>query len=732
LRQLVEQIPCVVWVTDRDLRITSAIGQPDAWETAGWDRGRAVGARLQQILGTEDARDPVLELHAAALQGSSGAVHYHLGPRWYEVHLEPLRDDAQTIIGCIGAALDVTERELAREEVARSEARLEEAQRIAHVGNWEWEVAQDRVRWSDELHDIYGLEVGHFAGTYDAFLERVLPEDREHTRAVVFDAFRNAKPFEYDHRIVRPDRSVRMLHTRGAVMTDDHGRVVRMAGACWDITERWQAQREADRSFSILQATLESTADALLVIDRKGAVVTFNRRLLDLWKLTPRDVEGKTFDALLARVHDQLANGDECLQRVRELESRPDAESFDALQFLDGRVFERYSRPQRVGDDIVGRVWSYRDVTEREHLLRSALFLADAGRLLATLDEDRALEAVGRLSLTYLGDACAIDLFTAGAPRRIVALSRDSTQSIAAELPRAAIRGNPMVYTVASRSCIAVPIMARGETIGVLSFAAPDGRTYVERDLSLATELARRIELSLQNARLYHGASEALAARDEFLGIAAHEIRGPLTALQLAAQGLPAARGDTTRHLLSIIEREARRLASFVDEMFDVARVRSGQLSFTFAPVDLVEVTREVTERMAVDITRSGSSLSLTAPASMVGTWDRTRLVQVVTNLLANAVKFGLGKPIAIEIDHDDTHARWRVSDQGIGIPEDAQERIFRPFERAVSTRHYGGLGLGLFIVRSIIDALDGTIRLDSAPGAGSKFTVVLPLRRAP
>jgi PAS domain S-box-containing protein len=588
------------------------------------------------------------------------------------------------------------------------------------------------VHWSDELIHIYGLQPGAFSGTYEAFLEHVLPDDRQHTHEVVFDAFRKIKPFSYDHRIVRPDGSVRMLHTRGDVTADVHGKVVRMAGMCWDITELWEAQREVTRSLSLLHATLESTADGLLAVDREGKVVSFNRRLLELWNLPPGEVQGKSFQALLDQVDDQLTNGAACRQRVHELAIHTDAESFDSLQFFDGRFYERYSRPQRIGEEIVGRVWSYRDVTEREQLLRSALFLSDASRLLATLDEERALEAVAHLSLTYLGEACAIDLFAPGTPRRILALSRDSKQSLAAELPRATLKGNPVIYRVGTRSLMAVPIMSQGEAIGAISFAAAPGRTYVDRDLSLASELAVRIELSLDNARLYRKAQEALAARDEFLGIAAHEIRGPLTALQLALQGLVGANGQASGKLLTIVEREGHRLSRFVDEMFDVARVRSGQLRFTFGEVDLVDVVREVAERMAIEITRSGSPLSITAPASLVGTWDRSRLVQIGINLLSNAIKFGLGKPIEIAIDSEGANARLVVTDHGIGIPADAKERIFAPFERVVSARHYGGLGLGLFIVRSIIDALDGSVEVESTVGAGSRFTIRLPLQRAP
>jgi PAS domain S-box-containing protein len=724
-RALVEQIPCAVWMTDRDLRITFASGCPRAWQGVGWDRPRAVGSTMREIMWDE----PIVKLGAASVAGNSGSLRRLFHGRWYEVQLAPLRDDEGDIQGCIGLALDVTEREQTQNQLAQSEARLREVQRIAHIGNWEWDVASNRVRWSEELLRIYGLRSGEFRGTYEAFLERVLADDRDRTSAVVFDALRGVKPFSYEHRIVRSDGSVRMLHTRGDVIADAQGKVRRMVGACWDITDLWQATESAAHALSLVQATLESTADGLLVVDRKGKVVAYNQRLLELWRIPRAVADQNDFQTLIGLVHDQLLDAEACLARVREVESSPEAESFDSLELRDGRFFERYSRPQRMGEQIVGRVWSYRDVTERERSLRGALFLSDASRLLATLDEQKGLEAVTQLSLT-LCEACAIDLFTSGAPRRLLALSRAAKPSVAAELPDAARCGNPIVFQDGARSCMCAPLVRHGEAIGVLSFAAPIGRHYSGGDLSLLVELARRVALSLENAGLYREARDALAARDEFLGIAAHEIRGPLAALHLAAQSLKNANPSTTAKLAAIIEREDRRLAGFVDEMLDVTKIRSGQFHFVFGPADLVQLTHEVTERLAVEISRSGSTLSITAPPSLVGIWDPARLVQVMTNLLSNAIKFGRGKPIEIHIDSAGPDARWIVTDHGIGISAEAQERIFAPFERGVSSRHYGGLGLGLFIVLKTVQGLGGSIRIESEEGAGTSFIVSLPRQR--
>src|SRR5262249_54037006 len=161
---------------------------------------------------------------------------------------------------------------------ARSERRLAEAQRVAHVGSWEWDVASNRVTWSDELHRIYGLEPGQFDGTYQAFLARVYPEDRPHTETIVRQTLENATAVVYDHRIGRPDGSVRMLHTRAEVVADADGRPLRMTGSCWDVTDRWQFTRRLERSVSLLRSSLEATADGLLVVDRSGAISAFNKR----------------------------------------------------------------------------------------------------------------------------------------------------------------------------------------------------------------------------------------------------------------------------------------------------------------------------------------------------------------------------------------------------------------------------------------------------------------------
>jgi signal transduction histidine kinase len=367
-------------------------------------------------------------------------------------------------------------------------------------------------------------------------------------------------------------------------------------------------------------------------------------------------------------------------------------------------------------------------VTERERLFRRALFLADATRLLSSLDIEPALDSVAHLAVPYMGDGCAIDLLGNGHPRRLLAVLREGAESFSPELHSTVLAGHPMIYSMGTRSCMAVPLVVKGSVVGAMTFIGPLTRRYNQQDLEFAETLSRRAALSVENARLYREAKEALQARDEFLAIAAHEIRGPITSVHMAVQGLQRGKVSeaATPKVLEIIEREDRRLARFVDELLDLGRVQSGQISFKLEEVDLGDVVRQAANGLSDELAKSGSALSITTEGRPVGQWDRFRLDQVATNLLSNAIKFGRGKPIAVTVREHQGLTTLEVKDQGIGIPQEMLERIFKPFERAVSVRHYGGLGLGLFIVRTIVQGLGGTIRVESKPKEGSTFTVEL------
>jgi signal transduction histidine kinase len=226
----------------------------------------------------------------------------------------------------------------------------------------------------------------------------------------------------------------------------------------------------------------------------------------------------------------------------------------------------------------------------------------------------------------------------------------------------------------------------------------------------------------------------AVRARDDFISTASHELKTPLTALTLTAFQLarlvPRATPDPNlQRLVAAVSRQTSRLNILVTNLLDVSRIRSGRLHLELVDLDLGEVVRDVASRFEGELVQSGSSLALPPRDPVVVRCDRLRVEQIVTNLLSNAVKYGAGRPIEIATATEGAAAVLRVSDGGIGIRAEDQARIFERFERAAPHRDAGGFGVGLWIVREIVGALEGEVRVESAPGRGTTFTVVLPLR---
>jgi len=258
--------------------------------------------------------------------------------------------------------------------------------------------------------------------------------------------------------------------------------------------------------------------------------------------------------------------------------------------------------------------------------------------------------------------------------------------------------------------------------------ASAAARTRMDEQLRAAE--ARAQEERLRNAQ----ALQALRDRDEFISVAAHELRTPLTVLQLKLQGVQQAahdgRGDEPgqRSRLDAAVRQAARLGTLVDRLLDVSRIASGRLELHREELDLRALIVGLVEGAREDGARMGCELRLSAPAPVRGWFDRARLQQVIGNLVTNATKYGAGKPIEVSVESAGDLARIAVRDHGIGISPGAQRRIFERFERAVSVRHYGGLGLGLYIARHVVEAHGGRIAVESGAGQGASFTVELPL----
>jgi len=297
---------------------------------------------------------------------------------------------------------------LLRAAVDREE-RLSEAQTVGRLGSWEWDLASDRVTGSPEFYRLMGVAPDELV--YGEAFGRVHPEDADVARVDVHSA--SQKAHAGDFRVLLPDGRVRWLYGRTRVSAWEGGRPSTVSGTVQDITKRKQAEADLRQTLSMLGATLDATADGILVVDREGRIARFNQRFVEMWRL-PEDILASRDDQrALAFVLDQVREPEPFLAKVQELYTQPEAESLDTLEFRDGRIFERSSKPQRVGGQTVGRVWSFRDVTERkrleDELAHQAFHDSLTGLANQALFRDRVQHALtrtgrhdGRLAVLYL------------------------------------------------------------------------------------------------------------------------------------------------------------------------------------------------------------------------------------------------------------------------------------------------------------------------------------------
>jgi signal transduction histidine kinase len=302
----------------------------------------------------------------------------------------------------------------------------------------------------------------------------------------------------------------------------------------------------------------------------------------------------------------------------------------------------------------------------------------------------------------------------------------------------------PPLLWAALRFPMPGPVLANFALAGLAIWRTVHGRgpfaltSPAEALVNLQIFMGIAVVTSLVLAAAAAERADAIQAREDFISIASHELRTPLTplALQIERMRRRLARGDSSPdgmdEIQMSLQRQANRLTGLVDILLDITRLRSGRMSLERESVDLAVLARETVEALADELGRAGCEVTVEAPRPVVGRWDRTRLQQAVTNLLTNAAKYGAGAPVTVAVASEGDQARLVVSDRGPGIAFAEQARLFRRFARLPSSRsRAGGLGLGLYITREIVEAHGGSIRLESRPGEGASFICTLPVPQA-
>ncbi len=544
--------------------------------------------------------------------------------------------------------------ELANAELQRNRAFLEQAQRLAELGSWDWDIASNRVIWSDQMYRTYGLTPGEKPVSLETFLEAVHPEDRARVAAAVDVAFQTQRSFMFEHRVVWPDGTVRWLHSRGNVEVGGDGTTVRMAGSGQDITDR-RRTAEAQAFLVEASATLASSVDYNATLTTVANLAV--RAVADWCSVAIGDASG-TYENLVVAHRDPA--------RVQQ-----------ALEY--NRLHPPRVETTGVSNVLrTGRTEFYADITTE------------------------MLEA--------------------------------STRS-PAELK--------LLRELGIRSAIIAPMIARGRTLGAITFIASEsGHQFTEDDVRLAEGLASRAAMAIDTARLVQEAFGARAdaeaanrAKMDFLASMSHELRTPLNAIggyaELLEMGVHGPLSAAQQEAIARIQRSQRNLHALVEDILSFAKIEAGKTEFELGLVTVHDVLTRLGELVAPQVQAQGLRYEYAECDPELSVYaDRERAEQILINLLTNAIKFTPPDGrimLAVEATADDVAIR--VTDSGVGIPPDKLEAIFQPFVQ-LPHRMRGrpsGIGLGLAISRDLARAMNGEIVASSAAGGGSTFTLRLP-----
>jgi PAS domain S-box-containing protein len=548
---------------------------------------------------------------------------------------------------------------------------------------------------------------------------------------------------------VRKDGSRFWANVVLAPIYDRDGQHLGFSKVTRDFTARKAAEESLRQSEERFRILVEGVRDyAIFMLDPNGVIISWNTGAQRIKGYLPSEIIGKHFSVFYEEADRARRHPEEELKAALEtgaygeegIRLRKDGTRFWASVVITAL---RDAHGKHIGYAKVTR-----DLTERrasEEMLRQS---EERLRLLIESVKDYAifmLDTDGKVSSWnsgasmikgYRADEIIGQHFSVFYPQEDVAARRPDREL---EIARAEGRYEEEGYRVrkngelfwANVIITAVNDPVTGELRGFAKITRDlTERRKLEQQARAAAERAGQEQARLAEAQ------EAVRMRDEFISVAAHELRTPLTALQLKIQSvessLKASAGRIVaapKHLerLSGALRQVGRLTDLVERLLDVSRIVQGRLSLQCEETDLGAVVRQVADDVREEALRVGSTLSVSAPASLPGHWDRARLEQILLNLLSNALKYGGGKPVEIFLEDLGDGARLSVKDYGIGIAAEDHERIFGRFERAAPTRHYGGLGLGLYVTRSIVEAHGGVIGVESRRDEGATFIVDLP-----
>ncbi len=534
-----------------------------------------------------------------------------------------------------------------------------------------------------------------------------------------------------------------------------------------DINELKKTEVELARAAAIV----DSSDDAIISKSIDGIILSWNKGAHRLYGYTAEEIIGKPVSVLMppekqndfSTIMKQLLEG----KRVEHYETQRMAKNGKIIP-----VSITVSPIRNAEGKIIGASKIARDISEQKQIEENLTFLSQASKTLsATLDYKTTLTNVTKLAVPHIADWCTVDLLNEKGQLELVAVAHKDPKQVQwaktlrkttpidmnapTGLPHVLRTGKSEFYPAITdkmlvqvakdekelallrklgfTSVMVVPLFRNRKCIGGITFVTTETkRNYDKRDLVIAEELAKRASLAIEHAWLFQEEKKAIALRDEFISVASHELKTPITSMKMYLQGLQKRfeqkRDNDTLHFFAKIDDQINKLAVLINDLLNVSKIQHGKLEFNFEAVDLNEVVKETVD--TIQETAKKHTIRIEGKITKKVQADRYRIYQVLTNLLTNALKYS---PDADKVDVTLTSERdvavVTVRDFGIGIDKQHQQEIFNPFYRVASAdeKTYPGLGMGLYISSEIVKRHGGILHVESSKGKGSAFSLTLP-----
>lgn len=613
----------------------------------------------------------------------------------------------------VGTHINISDRKRVEAALRQSEARLQLAIQAAKLGTWDWNIVADKVVYSEQLRAIFGLSAHEHPPNYAAFLQAVHPSDREFVDQGITRSIETDGEYHTEFRIVWPDGTVRWLGNWGQVYRDEKGIPIRMIGVAMDITQHKQAQQQLAHSLSLLQTTLESTADGILAVDRNARMVTWNRRFVEMWQVPSEIMASQDDQQFVAFAQIQLKHPEAFLAQVQASYEQVTTVSYSLVELKDGRCFERYAQPQRIDQEIIGTVISYRDITQRrqteavlkQQFQRALLLKQITEEIRQSLDTQRIFATAAMQIGQALGvNRCLIHSYRAepipeipgvaeylqlGIPSAIaltipVVGNLHAQQMLAQDRAIASpnVETEPLLEAVQPLCCqlhlksmLAIRTSYQNKPNGVISLHQCDRcRTWTEDEVELLESVAAQVgiaiaqahlleqetqqreELTLKNTALEQAkweAETANRAKSEFLAMMSHEIRTPMNAvIGMASLLLDSQLSPQQQDFAETIRNSGDALLNLINDILDFSKIESGNLELEAHPFSLRTCIEGAIDMLAPKAAEKGLTLACFISPQLPQTIvsDVTRLRQILVNLLSNAIKFTASGEVLLSV----------------------------------------------------------------------------------